>query len=431
MSTTKKTHALETLSLHAGFDPSTDAFGSINVPLYQNTAYAFPNSKYAADLFALKIGGLIYTRLNNPTTGILENRIAAIEGGIGAVATSCGQSAIATALLSLLVSGDHIVASGSLYGGTFNLLSHTLPRFGITTTFVDANDPEAVRAAIKPETKVVFAEVVGNPRLDFVDIPRLAKVAHEAGLPLFADNTCTLGLYRPLDEGADVEFLSLTKIAAGDGSTLGGAIIDSGKFDWSKGLFPQLVDEDPSYHGIKFAEAFGSAAFIFWLVAVGLRDFGACISPFNSAQLIKSLETLKIRVEQHSKNALEIAQWLENHPLVEWVRYPKLPSHEAYALANEKLTRGGGVIVTFAPKGGYEAAKKVAESTKLFKLVANFGDSKSLIVHSASTTHAQLSKEDLVKAGVTEDLIRLSIGLENTEDLKQDLDQALRAAQDE
>ena len=429
MSTTSQNSAhLETLSVHAGFDPAEDKFGSINVPLYQNTAYAFPNSQYAADIFALKIGGNIYTRLNNPTTGVLEARIAAIEGGIAAVATSCGQSAIATALLSLLVTGDHIVASESLYGGTFNLLSHTLPRFGITTTFVDANDPEAVRRAIRPETKLVFAEVVGNPKLDLIDIPSLAAVAHEAGLPLFADNTCTLGLYRPLTEGADVEFVSLTKLAAGDGTTLGGAIIDSGKYDWGKSEFRQLTEPDESYHGVVFSQAFGPAALIFWLVAVGLRDFGACISPFNSLQILKGLETLKLRAEQQSRNALDLAARLEAHPLVKWVRYPKLASHEAKALAYEKLPNGGGVIVTFAPKGGFEAAKKIGESTKLFKLVANFGDSKSLIVHPASTTHSQLSKEDMEKAGVPDDLIRLSVGLENVEDLFADLDQALKAA---
>ena len=425
---TNNTPAQETLLVHAGFDPSEDKFGSINVPLYQNTAYAFPNSKYAADIFALKIGGNIYTRLNNPTTGILEQRVAAIEGGIAAVATSCGQAAISTALLSLLVSGDHVVASESLYGGTFNLLAHTLPRFGITTTFVDANDPEAVRAAIRPETKLVLTEVVGNPKLDFINIPKLAAVAHQAGLPLFADNTCTLGLYRPLLDGADVEFVSLTKLACGDGTTLGGAIIDSGKFDWKKGPFAQLTTPDASYHGVKFAEAFGPAALIFWLVAVGLRDFGSCISPFNSLQIIKGLETLKLRVERQSQNALEIAKWLESHPLVKWVRYPKLDSHESKALADEKLPNGGGVIVTFAPKGGYEAAVKIDDTTHIFKLVANFGDSKSLIVHPASTTHSQLSKEDLEAAGVSDDLIRLSIGLENVEDLKADLDQALRAA---
>ena len=429
MSTTPfHTDSLETLSLHAGFNPTDDPYGSVNIPLYQNTAFAFPDSKYAADIFALKIGGNIYTRLNNPTTGILENRLAAIEGGIASVVTSCGQSAISTALLSLLASGDHIVASESLYGGTFNLLSHTLPRFGITTTFVNANDPEAVRRAIRPETKLVFTEVVGNPKLDFVDLPRLAAVAHEAGLPLFADNTCTFGLYRPLSEGADVEIISLTKLAAGDGTTLGGAIIDGGAYDWGSGLFPRLTEEDPSYHGVKFAETFGPAAYIYWLVTVGLRDFGACISPFNSLQILKGLETLKLRSEQSSRTALALAEWLAQHPLVKWARYPGLSGHESKSLADEKLPRGAGVIVTFAPKGGYEAAKIVDESTKIFKLVANFGDSKSLIVHPASTTHSQLSREDLENAGVSDDLIRLSIGLEDVEDLKSDLDQALKLA---
>lgn len=418
-----------TQALHAGYNPSDNQFGSVAVPIYDNTAYVYRDSQYAADVYALKVEGPIYTRLNNPTTDVLERRIAAVEGGVAAVATSCGQSAIATTLLSLLKCGDHIVASESLYGGTFNLLTSTLPRYGIHATLVDVEDLEAVRKAIKPETKLVLAEVLGNPRLNLLDVPALSAVAHEAGLPLFVDNTCTVGLYQPLREGADVEFLSLTKLVSGNGTTMGGAVIDSGHFDWGCGLFPDLSEPNDSYHGLSFSHAFGKGALIGWLRAVGLRDIGTCISPYNSAQIIKGLETLSLRAVRASESALKVAKWLEAHPLVEWVRYPLLESHEAYQRAKETLHRGAGVLLTFAPKGGYEVAKRLAERTELFKLVANIGDSKSILIHPASTTHAQLTEEERNCIGVSDDLIRISIGLEEAEDLMADLDNALNKAQ--
>lgn len=424
-----QSNSFETLALHAGYNPSDNEFGSVAVPLYDNTAYVYRDSQYAADVYALKEGGMIYTRLNNPTTDVLERRIAAVEGGVASVATSCGQAGIATTLLTLLKGGDHIVASESLYGGTFNLLTSTLPRYGIQTTLVNVHDLDAVRKAIRPETKLVLAEVLGNPKLDLVDIPALSAVVHEHGLPLFVDNTCTVGLYRPLLEGADVEFLSLTKLVAGNGTSLGGAIIDSGKYDWGNGLFPDLSEPSDSYHGVVFSKAFGNQALITWIRAVGLRDLGTCISPYNSAQIIRGLETLSLRVHKASENALALAQWLESHPLVEWVRYPKLESHEDYQLAEKQLQKGGGVLLTFAPKGGYEVAKRLAERTELFKLVANIGDTKSILIHPASTTHAQLTEEERLSIGVSGDLIRLSIGLEDIEDIKADLDVALERAQ--
>lgn len=426
----KQSNSIETLALHAGYNPSDNEFGAVAVPLYDNTAYVYHNSQYAANIYALKESGMIYTRLNNPTTDVLEKRLAAVEGGVACVATSCGQSAIATTLLSLLKSGDHILASESLYGGTFNLLNSTLPRYGIHTTFVDVHNLSAVREAIQPETKLVLAEVLGNPRLNLVDIPALSALVHEHHLPLFVDNTCTAGLYRPLLEGADVEFLSLTKLISGNGTTLGGAVIDSGRYDWGSGLFPDLSEPNLSYHGLVFSRAFAHEALIAWVRAVGLRDIGSCISPYNSAQIIKGLETLTLRVHRASESALELAEWLEQHPLVEWVRYPKLKSHEAYHLAERQLQKGGGVLLTFAPKGGYEVAKRLAERTELFKLVANIGDSKSILIHPASTTHAQLTEEERRSIGVSDDLIRLSIGLEEVEDLKADLNAALIRAQE-
>lgn len=423
------TTSFETLALHAGYNPSENEYGSVAVPLYDNTAYVYRDSQYAADVYALKEGGLIYTRLNNPTTDILEQRLAAIEGGVAAVATSCGQSATATTLLSLLRSGDHIVASESLYGGTYNLLTSTLPRYGIHTTLVNAHNIEEVKAAIRPETKLILVEVLGNPRLNLLDIPALSEAAHQANLPLFVDNTCTVGLYRPLLDGADVEFLSLTKLVAGNGTTLGGAVIDSGRYDWGNGLFPDLCQGSPSYHGLVFSQAFGPQALTVWVRAVGLRDLGTCISPYNSVQIIRGLETLSLRVQRASESALAISQWLESHPLVKWVRYPKLASHEGYQLSKKVLSKGGGVLLTFAPQGGYEVAKRLAERTELFKLVANIGDSKSILIHPASTTHAQLTDEERNGIGVSDDLIRLSIGLEDIEDLKADLDAALHKAQ--
>lgn len=418
----------ETLALHAGYDALEEQNYSIAVPIYGNTAYAFPSSQYARDIFALTQGGYIYTRLNNPTTNVLEECLAAVEGGVAAVCTSCGQSAIATALLTLLQSGDHIVASSSVYGGTFNLLNHTLPRLGIQTTFVNVQDIKEVQAAIQPNTKVIFAEALGNPKLDFTSIPKLAEVAHEAGLPLFIDNTITAGLYKPLEEGADVEVISLTKNVCGNGSVLGGAVIDSGKYDWSNGRFPEFTAPSPSYHGLRFSEAFGPAAYIARIRTEGLRDFGACISPRDAWVIIQGLETLTLRLEHLSQSALEVARRLEQDERIAWVRYPGLPSHPQHEEAAQHLRRGFGLLLTFAPKGGFEVAKRLSEETKLLKNVANLGDTKSLIIHPASTTHSQLTDEEKLSAGVSNDLIRISVGLESPEDILADIDQALTKA---
>lgn len=418
----------ETLALHAGYDPNNEPTGSIAVPLYPNTAYVFEDSQSAVDVFALKKSGYIYTRLNNPTTNVLEERLAAVEGGLAAVATSCGQSAIATLLLTLLKSGDHIVAGSSVYGGTFNLLNHTLPKYGITSTLVDFQDSDSVSAAIKSNTKLIFTEVLGNPKLNFTDTRKLADLAHSHGLPLIVDNTVTAGLYRPLLDGADVEVLSLTKNVCGNGTTLGGAIIDTGNYDWSNGLFKEFIEPSESYHGLIFSQAFGKAALIARIRTEGLRDLGSCISPRDSWEIIQGLETLTLRLEKISANCLEIAHWLEQDERIKWVRYPGLSSHPQHEDIAKKLDRGFGPLLTFSPKGGYNVAKVLAEQTEIFKLVANLGDTKSLIIHPASTTHSQLTEAEQLSAGVSSDLIRLSVGLESTEDLIADLDQALNKA---
>lgn len=417
-----------TIALHQGYEPK-DGQTSIAVPLYANTAYAFEDAKCAVDLFDLKRGGYLYTRLNNPTTQVLEERLAAYEGGVGAVATSCGMSAISTALLTLLKSGDHIVASSSLYGGTFNLLSVTLPRLGITTTFVDANNLEEVEAAIRPSTKVICTEVLGNPKLDFIDVDKLSEVARKHQIPLLVDNTLTPSTYHPIEHGADIVVHSLTKYICGNGTALGGIVIDAGKFDWGCGKYPDFTEPSPGYHGLKYWETFGNQAFAVRLRVEGLRDWGTCISPYNAFNILQGLETLDVRFKHISDTALQIAEWLQQNDLVEWVAYPGLKEYPHYELSSRQLKRGGGGILTFGPKGGAEAARIVSESTKLFKLVANLGDSKSLIIHPASTTHRQLTAEQQLEAGVTPDLIRLAIGLEDVEDLKEDLQQALLKAQ--
>lgn len=415
----------ETLALHYAYSPLEDASRSIAVPLYQNTAYAFDSSEKARHIFELRDGGYIYTRLNNPTTDVLEQRLAAYEGAIGGVATSCGQSAVATALLTLLEQGDHVVASGSLYGGTFNLLSSTLPRLGIRTTFCDFTDLAAIEQAITPETQILYCEVLGNPKLDFIDLSQVAEIAHRHGLPLFVDGTLTGGLYHPLQDGADVLIHSLTKYVCGNGTTMGGIILDGGHYDWGSGHFRQLTEPNSGYGDQRFSDAFGRAAYLVACRAIGLRDFGTCLHPGAAQSLLLGLETLDVRMERISQNTLELAHWLSRHPAVAWVRYPGLEGDPFHEIAHKKLGHRYGGILTFAPKGGYEQAKKVGEGTKLFQLVANFGDTKSLIIHPSSTTHGQLSREEQEDAGVTTDLIRLSIGLEHVEDLKSDLDQAL------
>ena len=415
------TQKFATNALHAGHDVSKHA-GTRAVPIYQTTSYVFNNSDHAANLFGLAEAGFIYTRLNNPTNDVLEQRLAALEGGIAAVVTASGTSAITTALLVLLKSGDHIVASNSLYGGTYNLLKVTLPRLGITTTFVDPSNPDNFTAAAKENTRVFFAETLGNPKLDVLDLKKISAAAKAFKVPFIVDNTVPSPyLLNPIQFGANIVIHSLTKYISGNGTSLGGAIIDAGTFDWSSGKFPEFTEPSAGYHGLIYHEALGNAAFIAKVRIEGLRDYGAALSPLNAFQIIQGLETLPIRVQKHSENGLALAEWLKTQDEVAWVNYPGLKSSKYYALAQEYLPKGQNGIVTFGLKGGYEAAKKVADQTKLFSLVANIGDTKSLIIHPTSTTHQQLSEEEQIATGVTKDLIRLSVGIEDIEDLKADL----------
>jgi O-acetylhomoserine (thiol)-lyase len=413
-----------TNALHAGHDVKNNG-GTRAVPLYQSTSYVFHNSDHAANLFALVEPGYIYTRINNPTVDVLEQRLAALEGGIAAVATASGTSAISTTLLTLLRAGDHIVASNSLYGGTFNLLSVTLPRLGITTTFVNPNDKDAFTNAIQENTRAIFVESLGNPKLDILDLKKISAQAKTARVPLIVDNTvATPYLLNPIEYGANIVIHSLTKYINGNGTALGGIIIDAGTFDWTNGKFPEFTEPSAGYHGLIYSEALEAAAFIAKVRIEGLRDLGGAISPFNAWQIIQGLETLSLRMDKHSKSALELAKWLQSKEEVEWVNYPGLESSDYYGLAKEYLPKGQSGIVTFGVKGGYEIAKQVVDSTKVFSLLANIGDSKSLIIHPASTTHQQLKEEDQLSTGVTKDLIRLSVGLEDLTDLTADLEQA-------
>ena len=413
-----------TNALHAGHDVKING-GTRAVPLYQSTSYVFNNSDHAANLFALAEPGYIYTRINNPTVDILEQRLAALEGGLAAVATASGTSAISTTLLTLLRAGDHIVASNSLYGGTYNLLSVTLPRLGIQTTFVNPNEDGAFAKATQENTRAIFVESLGNPKLDVLDLKKISKQAKDARVPLIVDNTvATPYLLNPIEYGADIVIHSLTKYINGNGTALGGVIIDAGNFDWTNGKFPEFTEPSAGYHGLVYSEALEAAAFIAKVRIEGLRDLGGAISPFNAWQIIQGLETLSLRVAQHSKNALELATWLQSKDEVKWVNYPGLESSEYHDLAKEYLPKGQSGIVTFGLKGGYESAKKVVDSANVFSLLANIGDSKSLIIHPASTTHQQLKDEDQLSTGVTKDLIRLSVGLEDISDLTADLEQA-------
>ncbi|EKT3964762.1 O-acetylhomoserine aminocarboxypropyltransferase/cysteine synthase [Flavobacterium psychrophilum] len=415
------TQKFATNALHAGHDVTKNG-GTRAVPIYQTSSYVFNNSDHAANLFGLAEAGFIYTRLNNPTNDVLEQRLAALEGGIGAVVTASGTAALSTALLVLLKSGDHIVASNSLYGGTYNLLKVTLPRLGITTTFVDPSNPENFTKAAQENTRVFFAESLGNPKLDVLDLKAISKEAKAFKVPFIVDNTVPSPyLLNPIQHGANIVIHSLTKYISGNGTSLGGVIIDAGNFDWSNGKFPEFTEPSAGYHGLVYHEALGNTAFIAKVRIEGLRDFGAALSPFNAFQIIQGLETLSIRVQKHSQNALALAQWLENQEDVAWVNYPGLKSSKYYDLAQEYLPKGQNGVVTFGLKGGYEAAKKVADQTTLFSLLANIGDTKSLIIHPTSTTHQQLTNEEQVATGVTKDLIRLSVGLEDIEDLKADL----------
>jgi O-acetylhomoserine (thiol)-lyase len=420
-----------TLAVHAAQEKADPATNARAVPIYATTSYVFDGPDHAASLFGLREFGNIYTRLMNPTTDVFERRIAELEGGVAAVATASGQAAQTLALLNLAQAGDSIVSSSALYGGTFTLFQHTLPRLGIRTKFVDANDPRQVARAIDATTRAVYVETIGNPKLDVPDFRALADVAHAAGVPLVVDNTfATPLLCRPIEHGADVVVQSATKWIGGHGTAIGGVVVDGGTFDWgSNARFKSFYrDPEPAYHGLSFAEAFGAAAFAVRLRVVLLRDVGASLSPFNSFLFLQGLETLPLRIRRHSENALAVARFLEAHPAVAWVRYPGLPSHAAHETATRYLDGGYGGVLTFGVKGGEDEARAVIKEAKLFSLVANVGDAKSLVIHPWSTTHEQLAAEDRIVAGVTPDLIRLSVGIEDVEDLTEDLDQALRKA---
>jgi O-acetylhomoserine (thiol)-lyase len=420
------TQSLATKALHAGHDTATNG-NTRAVPIYQSSSYVFKDADHAANLFNLSEEGFIYTRINNPTNDILEKRLADIEGGIAAVSTASGTAAINTTLLTLLKAGDHIVASNSLYGGTYNLLKVTLPRFGITTTFVDPQNPENFKKASKENTRAYFIESLGNPKLDVLDIEAISIEAKAYKVPLIVDNTvATPALLNPIDYGANIVIHSLTKYINGNGTALGGVIIDAGTFDWSSGKFPEFTEPSPGYHGLVYHDALQEAAFIAKVRIEGLRDHGAALSPFNAFQILQGLETLEIRLDKHSKNALNLATWLQEQEEVTWVNYPGLKSSKYNSLAKKYLPDGQSGVVTFGVKGGYNSAKIIANETEIFSLLANIGDSKSLIIHPASTTHQQLTDEEQESTGVTKDLIRLSVGLEHLDDLKSDLIQAFQ-----
>ncbi|HLH55493.1 MAG TPA: O-acetylhomoserine aminocarboxypropyltransferase/cysteine synthase family protein [Verrucomicrobiae bacterium] len=425
---------LSTLALHAGQvpDPTT---GARAVPIYQTSSFVFKSSDHAANLFALKEFGNVYTRLMNPTTDVFEQRIAALEGGTGALGVASGQAATTMALLNITQVGDEIVSANNLYGGTYQLFHYTLSKLGRKVKFVDSTDPNAFRKAITPKTRALFAETIGNPKLDVPDFDALASIAHGAGVPLVVDNTIGIGLVRPIDHGADIIVASATKYIGGHGTSIGGVIVDSGKFKWDNGKFPELTEPDPGYHGLKFWDVFGNfpglgnVAFIIKARVQLLRDIGACLSPFNSFLFLQGLETLTLRQHQHSAGALEIARFLKSHKLVTWVTYPGLPDDPNHAMASRYLKRGFGGILGFGIKGGLEAGKKFINSVKMLSHLANIGDARSLVIHPASTTHQQLSAEEQAATGVTPDYVRLSIGLEDVADIKADIDQALAASQ--
>ena len=417
----------DTLAVHGGQEPDA-ATNARAVPIYQTTSYVFDDADHAARLFALQEFGNIYTRIMNPTTDVFEKRIAALEGGAAALALASGQAAETLTLLTIARAGDEIISATSLYGGTYNLFHYTLPKLGITVRFVDAEDFDGLRAAVNDRTKAVYAETIGNPKLDITDLERFAAIAHENGLPLIIDNTtASPALCRPLEWGADIVVNSATKFIGGHGTSIGGVIVDGGKFDWAaSGRFPDFTEPDPSYHGVSYTQAFGPLAFIIKARVQGLRDTGACLSPFNSFLFLQGVETLHLRMRRHSENALEVARFLERHDAVEWVNYPGLESSQYHKLAQKYLPGGAGALITFGIRGGFEAGRSFINSLKLFSLLANIGDAKSLVIHPASTTHQQLSEEEQRATGVTPELVRLSVGIEDVRDIIADLDQALR-----
>ncbi|MDF2606309.1 MAG: aminotransferase class V-fold PLP-dependent enzyme [Bacillales bacterium] len=425
MSKQFESYDLETILLHGGQSPDPTT-GSRAVPIYQTSSYVFNDTEHARSLFALDEPGNIYSRIGNPTVDVLEKRIALLEDGVGALATSSGMAAIALTIMNIAHAGDEIVAATDLYGGTYNLFSTTLPKYGIKVNFVDPSDPENFRKAITPNTKAIYGEIIGNPSLRVLDIEKVAEVAHDAGIPLVIDNTfASPYICKPISWGADIVIHSATKWIGGHGTTIGGLVIDGGRFNWNSEKFPGFILPDKSYNGVKYAKDFGTLAFITKLRVQLLRDFGSCLSPQNAFNLLQGLETLHLRVEKHNKNAIELAKFLENHPAVEWVSYPGLENHSAYELAQKYLENGYGSIVNFGIKGGRDAGKTLIDNVALWSHVANVGDAKSLIIHPASTTHQQLSSEELILTGVSDELIRLSVGIESIKDISNDLDRAL------
>lgn len=421
-----KDYKFDTLAVHAGQEPDP-ATGSRAVPIYQTTSYVFEDCDHAARLFALEEEGNIYTRIMNPTTDVFEKRVAALEGGVGALATASGQAAITLAICNIVTRGQEIVASTSLYGGTYNLFAATLPKFGINVRFVDPADPENFRRAINDSTRGIYVEIIGNPKLDVPDLEALAQLAEEAGVPLIVDNTFATPYHcRPFDHGAHIVVHSATKFIGGHGTSIGGIIVDSGKFNWDNGKFPELVEPDPSYHGVSYTETFGNAAYIVKARVQLMRDLGASLSPFNSFLFLQGLETLPLRMQRHSDNALAIARFLSEHPKVNWVNYPGLSTHDTYENARKYLRHGYGAMLTFGIKDGLEAGRKFIDKLELFSHLANVGDAKSLVIHPASTTHQQLTEEERRASGVSDDLVRVSVGIEDVQDLIADLDQALR-----
>ena len=424
----------QTLAIHAGQEAPDPATGARAVPIYQTTSYVFKDTDHAANLFGLKEFGNIYSRIMNPTNDVFEKRIAVLEGGVGALSVSSGQAAETLALLAITQVGDEIVSANNLYGGTYELFHYTFPKLGRSVKFVDSEKPEEFRKAIIDKTRAIYAETIGNPKLGIPDFAAISEIAHEAGIPFIVDNTVGVGLIRPIDHGADITVISATKFVGGHGTSIGGVIIDSGKFDWSNGKFPEFTEPDPTYHGLKYWEAFGNIpglgnlAFILKVRVQLLRDLGPCLSPFNAFLFLQGLETLLLRQKKHSENALDIARFLKGHPLVSWVNYPGLEEHPSHKLAKKYLQSGFGALVGFGIRGGLEAGKKFINSVQLLSHLANIGDTKSLVIHPASTTHQQLTKAEQAATGVTEDFIRLSIGLEDVEDIKEDIDQALKKA---
>ncbi|MDD1676485.1 MAG: O-acetylhomoserine aminocarboxypropyltransferase/cysteine synthase [Methanomicrobiales archaeon] len=423
-------YGLDTIALHAGQTPDPTT-GSRAVPIYQTTSYVFKSTEHAANLFALRELGNIYTRLMNPTTDVFEQRVTAIEGGTGALAVASGQAAETLALLAITRPGDEILSANNLYGGTYELFNYTFPKLGRTVKFVESSKPEEFRDAITPKTRAIFAETIGNPKLDVPDFAAIARIAHDAGIPFVVDNTVGITLVRPIEHGADIVVHSATKFIGGHGTSIGGVIVDSGKFAWDNGKFPEFTEPDPSYHGLKYWDAFGNfpglgnVAFIFKVRVQLLRDMGAALSPFNAWLFLQGLETLPLRMRRHTENAMKVATFLSTHPKVSWVNYPGLPGHAGHELARRYLKGGYGALIGFGIKGGKTAAVKFIESVQLFSHLANIGDAKSLVIHPATTTHQQLSAEEQKATGVTEDFIRLSVGLEDPEDLIYELDQAL------